>query len=271
MREQPAAVVGSPAWWQQLLDLFASMFGRTASTRPATPRRRAAAGRAESDAPLRPMAGTPVLVGPPLPCDLFLLTGTALVPLFSAGPTDPLAFFQRRDVPEEHDIEFIVRREGEEPLPWAVLRLRPDLAVTLPDPQRAESFWRDLYRATGLATLPRAGTLSRGLDPLGPGTNVFACAKPGVVFKTVTGRRHTHEEAVSYVRAGLRGVHLISWLEDAFPRRLPAGEVVHRYYVDRGHVYVVRHHWEQGKALYLAQPSAEALPLMASQALRRAA
>lgn len=269
MGEQPAEVVGSPAWWQQLLDLFASMFGRTPAR--ATARRRVATRAADGDAPLRPMLGTPVFVGPPLPCDLFLLTGTALVPLFSAGPTDPLAFFQRRGVGEEHDVEFIVRREGDEPLPWAVLRLRPDLAVTLPDPQRAESFWRDLYRTTGLAALPKAGTITRGLDPLGPGTNVFACAKPEVVFKTVTGRRYTHEEALGFVRASLRGVHLISWLEDAFPRRLPPGEVVHRYYVDRGHVYVVRHHWVQGKTLYLAQPSAEALPLMASQAIRRAA
>lgn len=100
-------VVGSPGWWQQLLDLFASMFGRAPSGRatPGRPTGRRRTTRAESDAPLVPMAGTPVLVGPPLPCDLFLLTGTDLVPLFRAGPTDPLLFFQRRGVGTEHDVE----------------------------------------------------------------------------------------------------------------------------------------------------------------------
>ncbi|MBX3467009.1 MAG: hypothetical protein KF878_08935 [Planctomycetes bacterium] len=175
-------------------------------------------------------------------------------------------------------MEYVVRQEGGEPEPWAVLRLRPDLALTMPDPQRAEGFWRDLYRATGLAALPRASTLLRGLttgafdlaepDPR-QGSNVLACPRPDAVFKRVAGRRYTHAEALGFVRDKLRGVHLISWIEEAFPRRLAPGEIVHRYYVDRGHVYLIRHHWAAGRALFLAQPSQEALPLMASQAWRR--
>ena len=75
----------------------------------------------------------PVPVGPALPCDLLLLTGTAAIPLFPSGPTDPLCFFQRRDVPEEHDVEYVVRAEpgAHEPQPWAVLNMRADLAGPL--------------------------------------------------------------------------------------------------------------------------------------------
>lgn len=265
------------AWWDRLLALFAALFGGGERQGPRRPRR-----TREAAAPLAPLNGTPVLIGPPLLADLFILTGTGPIPLFAAGPTDPLLFFQRRGVPEEHDVEWIVRVDAatDEPLPWAVLKLRADLAVTMPDPQRAEGFWRDLYRGTGLAGLPKASTLLRGLAPrsfdlsapdAGRGLNVPECSRPDTVFKTVTGRRWTHAEALRLVREGLRGVHLISWLEEAFPRRLEDGEVVHRYYLDRGHVYVVRHQGREPKRLFLAQPSDEALPLLASQAWRRRA
>ncbi len=274
----------TPAWWEQLLELLASLFGPT--TRGAGPARRPRRGALRlgahepAEALLHAGDVTPVPAGPGPSCDLFLLTGTAAIPLFQAGPVDPLAFFQRRGVPEDHDIEYVVRCEGDEPQPLAVLRLRDDRAITMADPQRAEAFWRDLYRSTGLPSLPRASTLTRGLatgafdlsaaDP-GRGRNVLACPRPETVFRRVAGRPYTHAEALAFVRERLRGVHLISWIEEAFPRKLATGEIVHRYYLDRGHVYLVRHHWAAGKLLFLAQPSQDALPLLASQALRRAA
>lgn len=277
MHDDPAPV--APTWWEQLLELLASLFAPAREhPAPARPRR---AVRAAPEPLLRATEVAPVPLVPGPSCDLFLLTGTAAIPLFASGPTDPLAFFQRRGVPEDHDVEYVVRcDEAGEPQPWAVLRLRDDLALTMADPQRAESFWRDVYRATGLASLPRASTITRGLafgsfdlaSPIaGAGRNVLACPKPDTVFKRVAGRRYTHRDALELVREKLRGVHLISWIEEAFPRKLPAGEIVHRYYLDRGHVYLVRHHWAAGKSLFLAQPSQEALPLLASQALRRAA
>lgn len=270
--------VRDAAWWERLLALLAALFGPPASGAP-RPRR----ARERKEEPLLDAATVaPVPVGPTLPCDLAILTGAAAIPLFPAGPTDPLRFFQRRGVPEEHDVEYVVRVEpgDDEPRPWAVLNLRPELAVTLPSPQRAESFWRDLYRAQNLATLPRASALLRGLDTgsfdlaapaPGAGLNVLACPRPETVWKKVRGRRFTHEEALSFVRAGLRGVHLIAWIEEAFSRRPPAGEVVHRYYLDRGHVYLLRHHWAAGKTLFLARPSEAALPLLATSRWRRAA
>lgn len=281
MHDDPAPAPA--AWWEQLLELLATLFGNSsrAPMGAANGRRpRRAAGRAAPEVTLHAADVAPVPVGPGPSCDLFLLTGTAAIPLFQSGPTDPLAFFQRRRVPEDHEVEYVVRCEGGEPEPWAVLRLRDDRAITMADPQRAESFWRDLYRATGLSSLPHASTLTRGLstgafDLAAPdgesGRNVLACTRPDTPFKRVAGRRYTHGEALAFVRDKLRGVHLITWIEEAFPRKLPAGEVVHRYYLDRGNVYLVRHHWAAGKALFLAQPSQEALPLMASQALRRAA
>jgi hypothetical protein len=272
-------------WWSRLMALLAELFG--GQTGGAAPRRRRPApyalGRGATAPPEVDL--TPVPVGAPLKRDLLLLTGTTAVPLFPAGPLDPLQFFQRRGVEEEHDVEWIVRHDpdapaGEELQPWAVVRLREDLAVTLADPKRAESFWRDLYRAHGVATLPRASALTKGLAPSAfdlrapdpaAGRNVLACTRPDAVWKKVAGKRLTHRDALSFVRQGLRGVHLIAWIEEAFPKKLPAGEVVHRYYVDRGHVYLLRHHWAHGKRLYLAQPSAEALPLLASDRITRLA
>lgn len=280
MHDDPAPAPA--AWWEQLLELLASLFAPAKATASPAPGRRPrrVPGRVGPEATLNAADVAPVPVSPGPSCDLFLLTGTAAIPLFQSGPTDPLAFFQRRGVPEEHEVEYVVRHEHGEPQPWAVLRLRDDRAITMADPQRAEAFWRDLYRTTGLASLPRASTLTRGLstdafdlgspEP-GRGRNVLACPRPETVFKRVSGRPYTHGEALALIRDKLRGVHLISWIEEAFPRKLPTGEIVHRYYLDRGHVYLVRHHWAAGKALFLAQPSQEALPLLASQALRRAA
>jgi hypothetical protein len=266
-----------PRWWERLLALLAALLG---SPREPRPRRLALRHERKEEALLDASRVEPVAVGPALPCDLLILTGAAAIPLFPAGPTDPLCFFQRRGVPEEHDVEYVVRAEGGDVQPWAVLNMRADLAVTLPSPQRAESFWRDLYRAQNLASLPKASALLRGLDTgafdltdAAPtaGRNVLACPRPDTVWKKVRGRPFTHADALSFVRAGLRGVHLIAWIEEAFSRRLPAGEVVHRYYVDRGHVYLLRHHWAGGKTLFLARPSDEALPLLASHVYRRAA
>lgn len=280
MHERATIVVGDDtrAWWEQLLALLAGLFGQHRRAAPPARRRTRRAAALEASG-LHATLVAPRPAGPGPSCDLFLLTGTAAIPLFQSGPADPLAFFQRRGVPEDHEVEYVVRCDGDEPQPWAVLRLREERAVTMPDPQRAEAFWRALYRDTGLVSLPRASTLTRGLstgafdlaapDP-SSGRNVLACPKPDAVFKRVAGRGYTHDEALAFVRDKLRGVHLISWIEEAFPRKLPTGEVVHRYYMDRGHVYLVRHHWVAGKALFLAQPSQEALPLLASQALRRA-
>ena len=62
------------------------------------------------------------------------------------------------------------------------------------------------------------------------------------------------------LRNELSATQKIAWIEQAFPTPPAEGEIVHRYYVDvTKQIYLVRHHWSEGKTLLLAETDEAAL------------
>lgn len=233
------------------------------------PHRRAAEARALPD--LRPRT---------LACDLHLTLGAQSVPLFSAGPIDELRVFQRRAVSESSEVEWITRIDRadagtENYKAWGIVRLRAE-SQPLPRLDENAGFFEWLRREHGLETIPTARAVVRadlpawepGLNEPAAGAHRIAPPKPAKPWRSTGGSRVTYGDVVELIRRGLDGPHKIAWMESAFGGR-DAG-VVHRYYLDgTRQLWLVRDHPREGKRLYKAITSPEALAAAATGAYRK--
>lgn len=227
-----------------------------------------------SESTSTPRASAGLRVGDPvvgrrrlLPFDLLLTLGHASVRLFSAGPFDEFQFFQRTGAAQTA-VEYLTcltpKFSGSESYkPFGVFRFHSVHAQALPELSRARELWRAL-RAYGISKVPAARALARrqGFGSFDPTTateegrnRIQATIRSGVFLRP--GQRDiSYVELLDILRTTLSGPEKIAWIEGAFRHSLAHGEVVQRYYLDRElRAYVVRHHWEEGKALYQAEPS----------------
>lgn len=195
---------------------------------------------------------------------LHLATATGAVELCPAGPLDPFHFYHRRHCSLRHEVEYVTarpERSGKDGyLAYAVFKLTDEEVVPLSDLNALE---RKLKRSYGsFISLPRARPLlehqyGSDLNDEDPpeGTNRIVApaeeARPG---------RMTVREVLDVLKSELTGPELVSWLDGAFRQSPPAREIEHRYYVDKaGELFLVRDHYRDGKTLYQAETSREAL------------
>lgn len=275
--------------WARLVALFRALFagerppGRAGlqagrRRRPATPRPARGPGSPGNDT-LSGDGGKRAV----LPFDLHLTFGASSVRVFSAGPIDEWRFFQREGVPEHADVEFVTRldradRGTEAFQAYGMLRLR-GAALSFPDLRASDALWQRVYRDFGLTKLPKARDVAavEGLAwrPEGApedGHDRVRPARDGA-WQRVGGKVYTCADALEVVRRTLVGAQRIAWIEELFRKPPPEGQVVHRYWLDTSRmIYLVRHHWKDGKRLLLVETTAEARRLCAaSGAVRRAA
>lgn len=206
-----------------------------------------------------------------LPFDVLLNLGTGSQTLFPSGQIDEFAFFQRCGVPEDLEVEFVQRLEEvdkgtENYKPYVLFKPKGE-SVEMVDLQKEEEFWKTLDQAYGLVTIPKAKKMVaagfKSYDPKGAGTvgnNRVAPDEPDKIFKEVGERKFTQHDMLEILRAELSMPQKIAWIEEAFPDKPPAGEIIHRYYLDvTKQVYLVRHHHAEGKSLFIAETDEDAL------------
>jgi hypothetical protein len=204
-----------------------------------------------------------------LPFDIFLNMGTHSVKLFAAGAIDELSFFQRRGVPEDLEVEFVTRLDErdagtEDYKPYVLFRPKSE-PLALIDLDAEAELQKALEQAHGLPGLASIQTFksdftaysgSSGDSELG--RNVVTADAAGA--ESFGERRLKAPELLELLRVELTMPQKIAWLESAFAGPLVEGEIVHRYYLDvTKQVYLVRHHWAEGKALIMAETDEEAL------------
>jgi hypothetical protein len=252
----------------RVADRVASIVGAVWSVAQA-PARRAAESRRPPEIRVRT-----------LPCDLHLTLGAQSVTLFPAGPIDDLRVFQRRAVAESSEVEWVTRLDRadagtENYKAWGIVRLRGEWQ-RLPELDRNEGFWEWLRQEHGLETIPTARAVVRadltawepGLNEPAAGSHRIAPPRSTKLWRSVGQRRVTHGDVVEIIRRGLDGLHKIAWMESAFAPAV--GAVVHRYYLDGAkQLWLVRDHARDGKRLYRATTSPEALAAAASGAVPR--
>lgn len=196
---------------------------------------------------------------------LYLSTAAESIELFPAGTLDVYGFYQRRHASLHHEFEYVCARpEGageDELLAYAVFKLSEEEQLPFVDLNSIDAKLKRDYGS--FVHLPRARELfahqygedlNDGDPPNGPNRVAIPPAhtqEPG---------RMSVAEVLCVLRADLEPHELVSWLEAAFRQRPPQGKVEHRYYLDaNARVYLVRDHWRQGKTLYRAETSPEAL------------
>jgi hypothetical protein len=205
-----------------------------------------------------------------LPFDLYLALGQRSLPLFTAGPVDEFAFFQRRNVSACHDIEFLTRlsranRGTESFRPYGVIRLRAGRELPV---LASSDLVREALDQSGLPRLPQAQTLAvrrfsaydmHSESNPRSGRNRVAAPRSSKVFARRGMTRFFYSDALDIMRRELSDAEKIAWIEEAFTERPCVGEIVHRYYMGSSSaVYLVRDHWGRGKRLYRAETSAAA-------------
>ncbi|MBX3470188.1 MAG: hypothetical protein KF878_25220 [Planctomycetes bacterium] len=209
-----------------------------------------------------------------LPFELFSNLGMTSVKIFPSGPIDEFFFFQRSGVSEDLDVEFVMRLEeqdvgSENYKPYVLFRPKGE-GLPVPDLQKAEDFWKLLDQSYGLVTIPKLQKLiskpfaafdprAAGADPKS-GVNRVVVAEPEKVFKEVGDKKYSQGDMLEILRNELTMAQKIAWVEEAFQEKLAEGDVVHRYYLDvTKQVYLVRHHWSEGKKMFIAETDEEAL------------
>jgi hypothetical protein len=201
-----------------------------------------------------------------LPFDIYLNRGNGSVRLFAAGPFDELSFFQRRDVVEKHELEYLTyldaRHVGKERYEaYGVFNLKTRNPRRLPNLAVAADFWRAL-RSHGLKAVPGAKVAVRqsfsvfcsaqNPDAGRNRVNVAACRG---VFERDGQRALPHADLLEIMRNDVEPAYRIAWLEGAMARPRQ-GEIMHRYYLDAGlRAYLVRDHWQTGRTFYTLQSS----------------
>jgi hypothetical protein len=210
-----------------------------------------------------------------LPFDVYLALGQRSLPLFTAGPIDEFAFFQRKGVSAGHSVEYLTRlsranRGSESYQPYGVIRLRGGREL----PKLSSS------ELNGLPRLPKAKNLAvrrfSAFDmesETNPrvGRNRVAAPRASKVFARQGIKRVYYSDALDVMRRELSDAEKIAWIEEAFSERPCVGEIVHRYYMSgRTSLYLVRDHWAVGKRIFHAETSAAARrACMSSGAFKR--
>jgi len=200
-----------------------------------------------------------------LPFSLHLVAGASAVELFPSGPLDSLRFYQRHHASLHHELEYVVclpaRASPEAFRAYSLIRLRPEERIPLTDLNELE---KSLKRSYGtMIQLPRSRPLlerqySNDLNDEDPPEGLNR-VRPPQGERAGPGRL-TVAETLDIIIKELQGPEVISWLEGAFRQPPPRGRVEHRYYLDAtARLYVVRDHFEEGKALYRAETSEAAL------------
>ena len=212
-----------------------------------------------------------------LPFEILLTTATGSLRLFPSGAIDEFRFFQRRDVPAEHQVEYLSRLDldfvgTEDYKPYGLFRIDPRSSKPLFNPDSACRLWNTLQRVYGLARVPDASAFARGgftahtpgcsdaygANRLIPPLRARGVAKPGR-------KRLTYAEILDALRVTMKPREKIAWIEDSFQEEPAPGEIVHRYYLGTNQqAYLVRHHWKDGKRLFQAETSAEAVEVCLS-------
>ena len=286
-RNRRPAWLEGPAWEQPVLRQLRDLLVAILAPSGKSGRARKTTTRAVRVPPRQPSGSREPLVlsDKELPCELFLTMGTQSLSLWGPGKIDELSVFVRYDVDPEHDVEYVTRLDPdqgacEDYRPYGLFRLRPRLSIPLPRLKDMLPLWELLYREHGLNRLPKARSLfGLGANPkldhgeLPGGLNRLVPDDPERLYKKTREGSYTSLEVMQIIQRELKARQRIAWIEDAFKRPLPPGEIVHRYYVDdRRRVYLVRHHWEEGKHLYRAETSSYAQRICeASGACSRAA
>lgn len=179
-----------------------------------------------------------------LPFELRLASAMGSLLLFKAGPFDEFRCFQRR-VTGRHSVEYLTcleprdfGSEGYEPYG------RLDLAdsMELAPLRRQQSLWLKL-RARGIRTLPQPRLR-------GPRTGQDGKAREGLLrleprLESGSYQRGSQDslsgEEVREILQAASGLERVAWLEEGFRTPVPAGEALHRYYLDSDMtVYLVR-------------------------------
>lgn len=159
----------------------------------------------------------------------------------------------------------------EEFQPFGVIQLRDPVArLPLPPIPEVEAFWDSFLEVHGLVEVPGARQLiapafaahdSSRTTP-GAGLNAIRARRDAEGCRRIDGRIIPPSRLLELIVAALRGPQLVAWVEEAFAEAPELGQIVHRYYLDdKGQLYLVRHHWREGKQLFLTQTNAAALRL----------
>lgn len=208
-----------------------------------------------------------------LPFDVLLNMGTTSVPLFESGQIDEFAFFQRNEVPEDLEVEFVTRLDeqdkgSENYKPYVLFKPKSEeTAVELVDLQKEDDFWKTLDQTYGLVTIPKAkkmvaagfGAYNSSSASGKEGTNKVAPDEPTKVFKEVGDRTFSYKAMLELLRNEMTMRQKIAWIEEAFDAPPEGGNIVHRYYLDvTKQVYLVRH-TADAKTLFLAETDEDAL------------
>lgn len=232
-----------------------------------------ASARLEAARPFVAPDGRRVDRGRLLPFDVFLNRGNGSVRLFAAGPFDELSFFQRRDVVERHELEYLTYRDprhaGRERYEaYGVFNLKTRSPRPLPNLAVAAEFWRAL-RAHGLSAVPGAKVAVRQRFSVfhpeqspDAGRNRVSVDVCRGVFERDGQRALPHAELLEIMRNDVEPAYRIAWLEGAMSRPRE-GEIMHRYYLDAGlRAYLVRDHWKTGRTFYTLQQSGDGRGLL---------
>lgn len=207
-----------------------------------------------------------------LPFDVFCNLGMTSVQLFPAGQIDEFSFYQRTGISEDVDTEFVTRLEEsdkgtENYKPYVLFRPKSE-GLPLVDLQQEDDFWKTLDMTYGLVTIPKAKKMVNEFGCFDPksgenpekGFNRVTPVEPDKVFKEVGEKAYSYQDMLSILRSELLMPQKIAWVEEAFSEPPPAGQIIHRYYLDvTKQVYLVRHHHTDGKTLFVAETDEDAL------------
>ncbi|HBP19056.1 MAG TPA: hypothetical protein DEA08_14880 [Planctomycetes bacterium] len=208
-----------------------------------------------------------------MPCELYLTMGWNSLKLFPQGPIDDFRFFQRGGVSLSHEVEFLARLDekdlgSENYAPYGMFKLSGDSGERLPSLETDAELWATLNEVYGLPSLPSIHALAshgfQAFDPrygdLTSGENSIEPPQSAKAYVRGNWRHYSYADVLEILRAEMTTPQRIAWMEVAFQDPPPAGEIVHRYYLDRRKTaWLVRHHWSDGKRIYEAQTNAEAL------------
>jgi hypothetical protein len=206
-----------------------------------------------------------------LPFDVLINLGTTSAILFDSGQIDEFRFFQRTNVPEDLEVEFVTRLDeidkGTENYKPYVLFKPQGESLPIVDLQKEEEFWKTLDQTYGLVTIPKLkkicpdGFVAFDTSAAsGDGSNTITPKEGVKVFKEVGDRRFTQADMLEVLRGEMTMRQKIAWIEEAFDKAPAEGMINHRYYLDvTKQVYLVRHHFSEGKALFLAETDEDAL------------
>lgn len=208
-----------------------------------------------------------------LPFELYTNLGTRSVKMFDVGQIDEFRFFMRKGVSEDLEVEFVTRLEEqnvgtENYQPYVLFKVNGE-GLPLLDLAKEDDFWEALEQSYGLDAIPRVRDVYQGAwnaydpkqgDDPKSGLNQVVSTNGAKEFKKVGDHTFSMEDMHLILSSDMRLPQKISWIEQGFSEPLPEGEIVHRYYLDvTKQLFLVRHHWKDGKTLYAAETDEKAL------------